>query len=196
MLRLNSGDLRDINSKRNSVVRMGSRGKLTPSKVSRKLNTVNRPKTAMNQRGLAQNSHVASSMKKIDRLQQSKRELLMASQGLSGINLRISRPEDLMSDIVNIGEPPRSRHHSRKGGSRHASREHLSSLQGRQQNFDQTGEGFLPSVTYNSGLQLGAFTESVSSVQENGLVLRPISTQSKTIIKANSDLISNMDQIR
>ena len=54
----------------------------------------------------------------------------MASQGLSGINLRISKPEDLMSDIVNIGEPLRSRH-SRKGGSRQVSREHLSSLQGR-----------------------------------------------------------------
>ena len=128
---MNSGDLRDINSVKKTVVRAGSRGGLTPSRGSRKLNTMaSRPQTALNQIGMAQNYKSASSMKKIDKFQQSKRELLMASQGLSGINLRISKPEDLMSDIVNIGEPLRSRH-SRKVGSRQVSREHLSSLQGR-----------------------------------------------------------------
>ena len=66
MLRLNSGDLGGINSRENSVARIGSRGRLTPNRVSRKIKTSNRPQTAMNQRGL-HNSNVASSMKKIDR---------------------------------------------------------------------------------------------------------------------------------
>ena len=68
MIRLNSGDLRDINSTRKTVARAGSRGGLTPSRASRKLNTMaSRPQTALNQLGMAQNYKSASSMKKIDK---------------------------------------------------------------------------------------------------------------------------------